>query len=98
MATQHYSSRKCERCGSKDNVQFTGQSHSYPHPSDCENTKENLPFGKAYLCDDCIGAYYDQVVYPQLQEQDELYQLFLRGMMSEAEFFGVQDYSELDQN
>lgn len=45
---------KCQKCGTENNVHFTGSTCSWgPDKSDCTNTPENLPGGFAWLCDNC---------------------------------------------
>ena len=44
---------KCERCGSKNNVSFTGE-------EGCKNTPENLPGGYAWLCEKCDDEVWDE--------------------------------------
>lgn len=90
--------RRCERCNGTRNVQFTGQQRSYPDPIDARNTKENLPYGKSFLCEECLDAYYTDVVVPQIKLQSSLLEAYNeqynadkayyeRGLLTEKEFY-----------
>jgi hypothetical protein len=59
---------ECQRCG-KEGASFMGSEHSYPHPDDCSNTPENLPFGCSYLCDDCEEDAYEAYMQEQAEHQ-----------------------------
>lgn len=59
---------KCGRCD-KEGAKFMGSEHSYPHPDDCSNTPDNLPFGQAWLCDDCEEDAYEA----HMQDEAEKY-------------------------
>ena len=64
---------KCERCG-KEEAQFTGSQHSYPHPDDCENTSDNLPGGFGWLCEKCdVELWYEQCEQDDQADQDFFY-------------------------
>jgi len=63
---------QCQIC-KKEGAQFTGHQMSYPDPSDCNNTSENLPFGCAWLCDDHLGSALDAFLCPpEIGVEDEI--------------------------
>lgn len=64
---------QCQKCGSKDNAHFIGQSKSYPDASDSENT------GYEWLCDACDYDEWIKVCEEENQTLDGLDQIIIIG-------------------
>jgi hypothetical protein len=60
----------CEVCGNLGAI-FTGFQGEGPDARDAENTPDNLPFGKAWVCLDCLDTLSCVVAEDEIEPYEQ---------------------------